>query len=61
MKPATTVTAILLFLIAIAQLLRFIFQVEVVAGGFRIPLWPSAIACIVAAILAIMLWRERRS
>jgi hypothetical protein len=57
-KPATFATTILLFLIALGQLLRVAFHVKVIANGIAIPLWGSAIACVVAAILAVMLWRE---
>ncbi len=57
-KPATFAATILLFLIAIGQLLRVVFHVKVIANGVAIPLWGSAIACVVAAILAVMLWRE---
>jgi hypothetical protein len=59
-KPATIATIILLCFIAVAQLLRLIFHVKVIANGVAIPLWGSAIACIVAALLAVMLWRESR-
>jgi hypothetical protein len=57
-KPVTAVVAALLLLIAVAQLLRAVFQVKVVANGVVIPLWPSIVACIVFAALAYLLWRE---
>ena len=59
-KPASLVAAILLWLIAFAQLLRVLFRVEVTAGGVTIPLWISILAFIVLAALGIWLWRERR-
>lgn len=59
-KPASLVAAILFGLIALAQLLRVLFRVEVTAGGVNIPLWVSIVACVVLAALGIWLWRERR-
>jgi uncharacterized oligopeptide transporter (OPT) family protein len=58
MKPFTTIATVIFSLIAAAQLLRFLFRVEVVAGGISIPLWPSALAAIFFGGLAYMLWRE---
>jgi hypothetical protein len=50
-KPASLVAAILFWLIALAQLLRVLFRVEVTAGGVNIPLWVSILAFIVLAAL----------
>jgi hypothetical protein len=58
MKPITRLTTIFLALVSIAQFLRLVLQVEVNAGGVRIPLWASAVACVVTGALAILLWRE---
>jgi lipopolysaccharide export LptBFGC system permease protein LptF len=60
MKPTTTIAVVLLILISIAQLLRFIFQVHIVAGGVTIPVWVSLPASIVCACLAVMVWREHK-
>jgi lipopolysaccharide export LptBFGC system permease protein LptF len=60
MKPATTIAVVFLILISIAQLLRFIFQVHIIAGGITIPLWASLPASIVFACLAVMVWREHK-
>jgi hypothetical protein len=60
MKPVTTIVVILLCAISIAQLLRLIFQVNIVANGVIIPIWLSIFGCIVPAVLAFMLWRENR-
>ena len=57
-NPPRFATVILLFLISLGQLLRLVFQVKVIANGIVIPLWGSGIACVVAVILAVMLWRE---
>ena len=58
MKPIARLTTIFLTLVALAQFVRRILQVEVVAGGVRVPLWASALACVVTGGLAILLWRE---
>ncbi len=58
MKPVARITTIFLALVAVAQFLRLLLRVEVVAGGVRIPLWASALACLFTGGLAILLWRE---
>jgi hypothetical protein len=60
MKPIARLTTIFLALVSITQFLRLVLQVEVMAGGVRIPLWASAVACVVAGGLAILLWRESK-
>jgi hypothetical protein len=57
-KPFTTITVGLFALIALVQLLRLLLGWEVTVNGVHIPLWASAIAVVVAAGLAAMLWRE---
>ena len=58
MKPIARLTTVFLALVCIAQFLRLVLQIEVVAGGVRVPQWASAVACIVTGGLALMLWRE---
>ncbi len=58
MKPATTVAAVLLFLISLAHLLRLVFQVEVIVSGVTLPMWASVLGCVVPAFIAVMLLRE---
>jgi hypothetical protein len=60
MKPITTIVISLLIVIAAAQLLRFIFQVEIIAAGIRIPVWLSVFGSVIPAVLALLLWRENR-
>ena len=60
-RPASLVVGVFLLFLACAQLCRFFLQVHVVAGGFEIPVWPSAVAAIVLAALAIWLLKERSS
>ena len=60
MKPFSVIAAVVFGLIALAQLLRLVLGWPVVVNGFNVPLWASAIACLVAAGLAVMVWREAR-
>ena len=60
MKPFTAVAVAVFALIALLQLLRVASGWEVTVNGIAIPLWASVIACVVAATLALMLWRESR-
>ena len=60
MKPFTTTAIVIFSFIAVAQLLRFLLRVEVMANGISIPLWPSALAAVIFGVLAYMLWRENR-
>ena len=60
-KPASLVSAVFLALVAVAQLTRAIFQVEIIAAGnLVIPVWASYAAFGFTGFLAIWLWRERR-
>jgi hypothetical protein len=60
MKPVATIVVIILVTISIAQLLRLIFQVEIIAAGFYIPVWLSIFGFIVPLVLALLLWRENK-
>lgn len=59
-KPFTIIAVVLLLLIALLQFLRFILSWEVTLNGVAIPVWASAIASLVAAGLAVMVWVEAR-
>jgi len=60
MKRGAWVATLFLALVALGHLLRLVFQVEVLVGGVQIPLWASALACMVTGGLAVLLWRESR-
>jgi hypothetical protein len=60
MKPFSAIAVVVFVLVALAQLLRLVLGWPVVVNGINIPLWASAIACLVAAGLAVMVWREAR-
>jgi hypothetical protein len=61
MKPVTSVSIAVFLLVALLQLLRVVMGWEVTVDGIIIPLWASVVACLVAATLAFMLWREART
>jgi len=48
-------------IVAVAHVLRLVFKWEVVVGGWRVPMWVSAIAFVVAAYLAYEGFRMRKS
>jgi hypothetical protein len=58
MKPFTTAAIVVFSLVAFLQLLRVALGWEVAVNGILIPPWASAVACAIAAGLAVMLWRE---
>ena len=58
-RPASLVGAILLMIVALAQLCRVVFGISVTVAGVDIAIWPSAIAAIVLASLAFWLLKER--
>ena len=39
------------------QLFRLLTQMEIVVGGYPIPLWASGIAAVIAGGLSVWLWR----
>jgi hypothetical protein len=60
MKPAVLIATVFLAVVVLAQFLRLVLRVEVIAGGVAIPLWLSAVACVCTGGLAVLLWRESR-
>jgi len=60
-KPFTMIAVVLLSLIALVQLLRFLLGWEVTLNGVTVPVWVSGIAFLIAAGLAVMVWREART
>ena len=53
MKPFTRIAVVVLWLIALAQLLRFILRWEVTLNGAPVPPWLSALVAAFAAGLAV--------
>ncbi|MCX5632611.1 MAG: hypothetical protein NTW93_02900 [Phycisphaerae bacterium] len=60
MKSSVIVVTIFLLLVSIAHLLRLIFQAKVMLNNTEIPMWMSAAACVVTALLAIWLRKENK-
>ena len=60
MEPARLLAVLVFSLVAVAHLLRLVFRTEVLVGGAAIPLWISVVGGLVAAALALALWREAR-
>jgi hypothetical protein len=57
MKPFTRLAVVVLWLIALPQLLGFIAGWEM--NGAPVPLWLSVLVAVLAASLAVMVWREQ--
>jgi hypothetical protein len=60
MKTGTLLAMILLTLVAIAHVLRLVFATEVIVAGTPVPQWVSAVAVVVPAVIAWLLWKESR-
>ena len=58
MTPFTTLAILFLALVSALQLGRVLLGWEVIVNGVEIPIWASAIACVVTGVLAVMAWRE---
>ena len=61
MKPFTTIAVVIFALVAFLHLLRLFFGWEVIIGGTIVPMWVSVLGFVIAAGLAVMLWREART
>lgn len=60
-RPFTLVAVVVFSLVSVLQLLRLLLGWDITINGITIPLWASGVAVVVAAGLAAMVWRERRS
>ena len=60
MKPFTFLAVLVFALVALVQLARFVLAWPVSVNGVQIPVWVSALAAVIAAALAVMLWRESK-
>ena len=59
MRQYITISGLFLTLVALVQLVRFLFQWPVVIDGVSIPPWLSLIAAIIVGLLAIWAFRVR--
>ncbi|MEY2565073.1 MAG: hypothetical protein QOH88_3266 [Verrucomicrobiota bacterium] len=55
------VASMVFALVCLAQLLRVLFKMEVVAGGHRIPLWASVAVMVFTGCLSLWLWTLSRA
>jgi len=60
MKPFTTLAVIIFAIMALVHLLRMILDFQIIIGNHAVPQWASVVGLIVAAALAVMVWRESR-
>ena len=60
-KPFTLVAVVVFSVVSLLQLLRLLLGWDITINAITIPLWASGVAFVVAAGLAAMVWRERRS
>ena len=54
------VASIVFGLMSVAQLVRIIMNPEVLVAGYRMPLWPSALAFVFLGGLSLWLWKLAR-
>lgn len=59
-KPFTVIAIIIFATVSLIHLMRIIMGWHISVNGIDIPMWFSAIAVVVAAILAAMLRKEMR-
>jgi hypothetical protein len=59
MRSVSLLAAVVFALVAIAHLLRLVFQVEVLIGGVSIPMWVSVFATVIPGGLSVALFRQR--
>ena len=51
------VAGVMFGLVALAQLARLVLRFEVLVNGHVVPLWPSALAFVIAAGLSVWMWQ----
>ena len=60
MKPASTLAALVLFVVAVAHALRLVYGWPVTIADKSVPMWASGVGLLVAGALAVLVWRESR-
>ena len=60
-KPFTMVAVLIFAVVALVHVLRLVFGWEVTIAGAAVPMWASVLGIVIAAGLAVMLWRESRN
>jgi len=59
-RPFTLVAVLIFAVVALVHLLRLVYGWEVTINGAAVPMWASVLGIVIAAGLAVMLWRESR-
>ena len=60
MKTFTMIAVVIFTLVAVLQLVRVLEGWDIAIGSFHVPIWVSILAAAVAALMAVMVWRENR-
>lgn len=60
MKPFSMISAAIFAVVAAVHVLRLIFGWAVTVDGITVPIWVSAVAALITAGLALMLFLEAR-
>jgi len=58
MKPFTIIAIVIFALGSLAHLLRLFLGWKIIVNEVIIPIWVSALAFVIAGVLAFMIWRE---
>lgn len=61
MKPFTMIAVVVFALVALLHLLRLVLGWQITLNAVVIPIWASAVGLVIAAVLAVMLYRESHS
>jgi len=59
-KPFSVIAAFVLLAVAAAHAVRLAMNVDVVVGGYQVPMNASIAGAIIAALLGLLVWREAR-
>lgn len=60
MKTGSLLAFIVFVLVALAHVVRLVYNAEVTVDGAIIPQWVSVVGVIVPGLIAFLLWRERK-
>jgi len=60
MKLSVALAIVLLSVVSLAHLLRVLFRIPVVVGGYAVPQWMSVLGCACALFAAGFLWYDNR-
>ena len=58
MKPFTMIAIGIFSLICLVHMVRLVYGLDIVIGGWSVPLWVSVPGAVVTGGLAFMLWKE---